>query len=95
MVIHHAGGLHVCINNGAAYKTKTAFFKILAQSIGDFRCCWHRLLRAPLVLDRLAVYKPPDIITEAAMLGLNLKKCACITNGLFHFESIADNGRVL
>jgi hypothetical protein len=33
MVVYHAGGLHMGINNGAAYKLKAALFKVFAYGV--------------------------------------------------------------
>ena len=79
MVIHHTGGLHVGIANGAAKKGKTAFFHVFADGIGNRGTCRNG---AGSIVDGLAIgHKAVHVCIIRAELFLYFDKEFGIVNG--------------
>ena len=72
MVVHHTGGLHVRIHDGAADKFETPLFQIFAQGLGLYRGGRKIGHRFPAVLNGFAANESPDVGIEAAELLLDL-----------------------
>ena len=72
MIIHHPGGLHVGIANGAAKKFEAPFFHVLANGIGDGRACGGD---ARIVVNRFTIrHKAVEVFIKRAELLLDPDK---------------------
>src|SRR3954468_7435250 len=91
MIIHHAHGLHVRVNNRAPDKLKTPLLEVFAQGIGFLRCRRQLLHAGDAVLNRPAIHNSPNVIIKASKFLLNSKKTLGVRNRRLDLPSISDN----
>ena len=95
MVIYHARGLHVSVQDCRADKGKATLFHILAELVRNRAHRWNIPNRLSPILYRCAIYKTPDVIRETPHLLLNCQKGDCILARPIDLESISDDSRIL
>ena len=72
MVIYHAGGLHMRVDNGTAHKLKAPFFKVFTYGIAKGRSGRYLPQCSKSIYYRLAISKRPKVRTKTAKLLLHL-----------------------
>src|SRR3954468_6198824 len=91
MIIHHADGLHVRVNNRAPDKLEAALLEVFAQCVRFLRCRRQLLHAGDAVLNRPAIHKPPNVIVKVTELLLNFKKTLRVRNRRFDLQSISND----
>jgi hypothetical protein len=85
VVIHHADRLHMCVHDGAAHECKTSLLQVEAQFIGNFRGLGNLPDIFPVIYDRFAVDKSPDIMVEGAEFVPDFQEFQCIVDCRMNF----------
>ena len=78
LIIYHPYRLHKCIADGRPDKLETTFNQVFAHCIGLLSVGWNIFNCFDFVIDRLTVYKLPDIDIEGTKFFLNFQKRFCI-----------------
>src|SRR5512135_673072 len=91
VIVHHAGGLHERVADGAADETKAAFLQVLAHGVGLRRRARNLLEAAPPVPGGLASDELPDVAVEAAEFLLHREEGEGIADRRFDLEPVADD----
>ena len=95
MVVDHAGSLHCGIQYGGPNEGESAFFHILAETIGNRAVDGYTGRRRPAILHRFAVHEIPDIAGEAAAVLLDPQKGLSVLSRAKNLQTVANNLRVL
>src|ERR1044072_6808703 len=93
VVVNHADRLHERITDSRPDKLESAFEQVFAECVGELRAGCNRL--SGFALQRLPVYKAPDVFIEAAKLLLHFQKRSGIGHCGIDLESIADDAVVV
>src|SRR5699024_12408075 len=94
VVVNGPGCLQMGVHSGAAHKFEAAFFKVFAEAVGKRGSSRNFIEALPIVLDRLAIHKGPDIGIKAAKFVLNVNKLLRVVNGGTNFKLVANNRRI-
>ena len=71
VVVHHARGLHVRVDDGRSHELEAALLEVLAQCVRYRRGRGYVVQFFPAVLDGRAFHKPPQVRIEAAEFFLH------------------------
>src|SRR6185369_4747072 len=91
VVVHHAGGLHVRVNDRRADEAESSVLEVLAERIGLRRSCRNLSHRLPTIELWLTVDEAPTIRIEASKLLLDGQKRAGVAYRGFDLLPIADD----
>ncbi len=94
VIVNHAHGLHVGVTNRTADKLEAAFFKILAHLIRLRRGDRDVFKFFPVIDNRFAIDKLPDVVAKIAVFFHDGKINAGIGDRRIHFEPVANDGRI-
>ena len=84
MIIHHAGGLHVRVANGAAKEFKAALFHVFTYYVRFGRGGLRAIFK--MVFDRLSIrHKTVQVIIKRAELFLHIYKQLRVADGGVYF----------
>src|SRR5271163_2464999 len=95
MLIHDSDGLHEGMANGRSDESEALLLQVPAHRIAlsGGHCDIAETKRpAP---QGLAARELPDVVAEGIAGGEDLKVCACVADERVHFETIADDARIL
>ena len=81
VIVHHAGGLHVSVDDCAADELESAFLQVLAECVGFFAGRRNLLAGFPFVLLGLAVDELPNVFIKAAEFILNFQELLRVGDG--------------
>ena len=95
MVVDHAGRLHVRVDDRGADEAEAALLEILAERVGLRRSRRHLLVLGPAILNRLAADEGPQVLREAAVLGLKIQVRARVGDRRLDLQPVADDARIL
>ena len=95
MIVDHAGGLHVGIDDGGADEAEAPFFQVLGNQVRQFRLCREFFHGLPAVLYGLAVDKIPDVVIEGAELLPHLDKSPGVLHRRADLEPVAHDAGVV
>src|SRR5210317_742914 len=91
MIVDHAGGLHVGINNRAADKLETALPEVARQRIRFFRCRRNLVHPLPSILDRAVADEAPYVVAESVKFLPDVEKRPSIADGCINLEPISND----
>src|SRR5438128_2881771 len=94
MVVDHAHGLHVRINDRRTEEGETAALPIAAQGVGLSGASWDFPYGSPAVLDRAAVDEAPLVSVEGSELFLKAEKRLRVLDRRFNFGPVANDPRI-
>jgi len=95
VVVDHARGLHVRVDDGAADELEAARFEVLAEPVGFPGGRRNVGVLPETVLDGPAVDEAPDIVAEGSELVPDLEECPGVTDGRLDLEPIPYDPGVL
>src|ERR1700733_16104895 len=81
VVVHEPGCLHQGVTDGRADERESTTLQVLTQCIGNLGASGKFGKGPPVVLNRPATDKRPDVLIEAAELLLEREEHAGITDG--------------
>ncbi len=85
MVIDHAGGLHVGVDDGGADEFETSNFQVFAYFVGKRSSSWELRHFGEFVFDWFVIYEFPNVFIKASKFILYFKKLDGIVDGSFYF----------
>lgn len=85
VVVHHADGLHVGIDDCTAHKSESSFFQVPAEAVGFPGRRFYFPDAFPPVDPGFPVYELPDIFIKTPEFLLNAQETSCIVDGRFDF----------
>ncbi len=95
MIVDHADGLHVGIENGAAQKPEAQLFHLAGDGIGERRVGGHFPNGFPVVDERTPVGEAPDPVAESAVARRRFQKDPGVVYRAFDFAAVADDACIL
>src|SRR5688500_5566251 len=81
VIVDHADGLHVRVNDGRAHEAEPALLHVTADLVGERRARRDLLHALVPIHDRLTVDEAPLVRVESAELFLHLQERARILHG--------------
>src|SRR5438132_9019333 len=94
MVVDHAHGLHVRINDRRTDEGETTALQITAQGVGSSGASRDIPYGSPAVLDRAALDEAPLVSVEGSELFLKLEKRLGIPDRRFNLGPVANDPRI-
>src|SRR3989344_2658154 len=94
MVVDHAHGLHVGIDDGRAHEAETTQFQIFRQRVGFAGVRGKAFQRAPMVHARSPADEAPHVAVERTEFFLHRQERPRIRDGGRYFQAIAHNAGV-
>jgi len=94
MVVHHAGRLHVGIDDGRADESKAALLQVAGDGLGERRRRRHVGDRPPGALNGATVDEAPDVLCEAPERSLHVEKGASVADRRLDLEPVADDAGI-
>jgi hypothetical protein len=94
MVIDHADGLHVRVDNRRPHEGEAAALQILAHGVGWGAASGDLPHGSSAILDRATVNEAPLVCIEAAKLRLHVEKRYGVLDRRFNLRSIAHDSSI-
>lgn len=81
MVVDHAGGLHVGVDDGGTNEVEAAFFEVFADLVREWGVGWGFADIFPVVNDGCVVDPAPEVVIERTAFINQLERGDCIAAG--------------
>src|SRR6266850_6069944 len=94
VIVHHADGLHVGVDDRRTNETESALLEVLAERIGLGRSRRDLPHDLPSVELGPPVNETPAIGVEAPEFFPDLEKCAGVAHGSLYLHTVADDLRI-
>ncbi len=78
MIVDHAGGLHVGVDDGGTDEFETTLFHVFAYFVGEGSCGWELGHFGELVFDWFVTHESPNVFIKASKFLLYFKKLNCV-----------------
>src|SRR5207247_7738733 len=94
VVIDHADGLHVRVDDGGTDESEATAYQVLTEGVGLVGLRWDVLDRSRAILSRAPVDETPLISGETPELVLHAQEGAGVLDRGFNLEPVSNDARV-
>ena len=95
VIVYEAGRLHVCVDDGAAYESKSASLQIVGKGVTLGSSGRHLRHILPSIDLGRSAHELPDVRIKRTVLLLNLEKGLGIGDRRRDFQAVPDNPGIL